>query len=132
MAGIVEPHAGAPLLRRPGVDRERLGALHVGIEPAQPEQPGAAAGAGAHCDFSRVAVAANLDKGRFRIGYASCCGHGWMPRRKTVWLSPRNPSTDAVQAMHAAPRTLAEPAAALYVGSARNFGDAGVAKMSRI
>jgi hypothetical protein len=30
------------------------------------------------------------------------------------------------------PRTLAEPAGALYVGSARNFGCAGVAKMSRI
>jgi hypothetical protein len=29
-------------------------------------------------------------------------------------------------------RTLAEPAAALYVGSARNFGCTGVAKMSRI
>jgi translation initiation factor IF-3 len=29
-----------------------------------------------------------------------------MPRRKTVWLSPRNPSTDAVQAMHAVPARL--------------------------
>src|SRR4051794_22381866 len=98
MTGIVEPHAGARLLRRPGIERQRLGALHVGIEPAKPEQPGGAPGAGAHRDFSRDTVATNLDKGRFRIGYASCCGHGSMPRRKTVWLSPRDPSTEAVQA----------------------------------
>jgi hypothetical protein len=53
---------------------------------------------------------------------------------KTVWLSPRDPSTDAVQAKRRVPRprTLAEPAGALYVGSVRNFGCAGVAKMSRI
>jgi hypothetical protein len=38
----------------------------------------------------------------------------------------------AGEATLAAPRTLAEPAGALYVGSARNFGCAGVAKMSRI
>ena len=45
MAGIVEADAGAALFGGPGVERQRLGALHVGIEAAQPEQPGRGAGA---------------------------------------------------------------------------------------
>ena len=41
--GIVEAHAGAALLRRPRVERLRLGAFHVGLESAEPEQAGAVA-----------------------------------------------------------------------------------------
>src|SRR5690606_38545782 len=40
VTGIVKAHAGAPALLRPPVERLRLGALHVGLEAAEPEQPG--------------------------------------------------------------------------------------------
>ena len=40
MAGIIEPDAGAAMRGRPLVQRQRLGALHVRIEAAEPEQPG--------------------------------------------------------------------------------------------
>ena len=38
VAGIIEPHAGAALSLGPAVERLRLGALHVGLEAAEPEQ----------------------------------------------------------------------------------------------
>ena len=39
VAGIIETDAGAALRLGPVVERLRLGALHVGLEAAQPEQP---------------------------------------------------------------------------------------------
>jgi hypothetical protein len=39
MAGIVEAQAGAAIGLRPGVERRGLGAFHVGLEAAQPDQP---------------------------------------------------------------------------------------------
>ncbi len=39
VAGIVEPDAGAAVLAGPVVERDGLGALHVGLEAAEPEQP---------------------------------------------------------------------------------------------
>ena len=38
MAGIVEAHHGAAVLARPAIERLGLGALHVGLEAAEPEQ----------------------------------------------------------------------------------------------
>src|SRR5206468_9585704 len=43
VAGIVEARAGPPLPVGPLVERHRLGALHVGLEAAEPEQPRRAA-----------------------------------------------------------------------------------------
>src|SRR6187200_103666 len=40
MARIVETQAGPAHLGRPGVERLRLAALHVGLEAAEPEQAG--------------------------------------------------------------------------------------------
>ena len=40
VAGIIEPDAGAAVFAGPVVERHRLGALHVGLEAAEPEQPG--------------------------------------------------------------------------------------------
>ena len=65
MAGIIEPDAGAAVLGGPRIQRHRLGALHVRIEAAEPEQPGRAAGAGAHRDAAPAVVLADLDEGRF-------------------------------------------------------------------
>ena len=48
VAGIVEPQAGAALLLRPGIERLRFGAFHVGLEAAQPEQAGPSGLALAH------------------------------------------------------------------------------------
>ena len=67
VARIVEPDAGAAVLRGPGVQRERLGAAHVGIEAAEPEQPRRTAGAGAHRDPAAAIALADLDKGRFLL-----------------------------------------------------------------
>ncbi len=72
MAGIVEPNAGAAMLGRPGVKRDGLGALHVGMEAAQPQQAGRATGqAGnpcAHRDPALAAGVADLDESRFLLG----------------------------------------------------------------
>ena len=69
MAGIVEPDAGAAVLGGPGIQRQRLGALHVGIETAEPDQAGCGAGARPHRDLALAVAAAHLDKGRFLIVY---------------------------------------------------------------
>ena len=53
------------MLGRPGIERERLGAFHVRIEAAEPEQAGRAPSAGAHGDAARRIVLADLDKDRF-------------------------------------------------------------------
>ena len=68
MAGIIEPDAAAAVLGRPGVQRQRLGALHVRIEATEPEQPGGRAFAGAYRDSAPVIAFADLDEIRFRIG----------------------------------------------------------------
>jgi hypothetical protein len=54
-----------------------------------------------------------------------------LPRTDAVWSSTHHPSTDAEPRI-AARVPLAEQALALYVGSACNFGFAGVTKMPRI
>src|SRR6185437_11447200 len=38
MAGIIEPHAGTALFRRPAIERFGLGTLHIGFEAAEPKQ----------------------------------------------------------------------------------------------
>ena len=53
MPGIIETRAGAALRGRPIVERLGLGAFHVRLEPAEPEQPRRAAGAHAHRDIAR-------------------------------------------------------------------------------
>ena len=75
MAGIVEPDAGAAVCHGPFIQRQRLGAPHVGIEAAEPEQPGRtacaagrAACAGAHRDPAAAVALSHLDKGRFPLG----------------------------------------------------------------
>ena len=67
MAGIVEPDAGAAVFGGPCIQRQRLGARHVGIEAAEPDQPGRAAGAGAHRDPAAAVALSDLDEGRFLI-----------------------------------------------------------------
>src|SRR5581483_752622 len=79
MAGIVEPHAGAAVLGRPGVERQRLGALHVRLEAAEPEQPGCAPGAGAYRD-TPGGRAADVDEDRL-IGFGRI-GHGRIGHRR--------------------------------------------------
>ena len=68
MAGIVEPDAGAAVLRGPRVQRQRLGALHVGIEAAEPEQPGRGCPCGRAPRSGARTALADLDEGRFLIG----------------------------------------------------------------
>lgn len=68
MAGIVEPDAGVVLLGGPGIQRQRLGAPHIGMKAAQPEQAGAAAGPGADRDAALATVFADFDENRFRLG----------------------------------------------------------------
>jgi hypothetical protein len=51
--GVVEAHAGAPLLRGPGGKRLRLGATHVRLEPSEPKQPGCVARLRPHGDPAR-------------------------------------------------------------------------------
>src|SRR5258708_12900219 len=76
MAGIIEPDTGAIVLCGPCVQRQGLGALHVGVEAAQPEQARRAALAGAHRDAARRAVLADLAEGGFLVW-----GRGIGPRR---------------------------------------------------
>ncbi len=38
MPGIIEPNAGPAVLAGPAIERDGLGALHVGLEAAEPEQ----------------------------------------------------------------------------------------------
>ena len=70
MAGIIESNTGAAMFRGPNIQRERFCAPHIGIEPAEPEQPGAAAHTGAHGDPAAATALAHLDKGRFLV---DCC-----------------------------------------------------------
>ena len=58
-----------PCSRRPVVERLRLGALHVGIEPAEPEQAGGSAFARAYRD--RSAVRADLDGDKRSVVHVS-------------------------------------------------------------
>ena len=57
------------MFRGPGVQRQRLGAPHVGIEAAEPEQPGPAAGTGPHGDPAAAIALPYLDKGRFLVDW---------------------------------------------------------------
>src|SRR6185437_5672035 len=76
MAGIVETHADAAMLGRPGIERQRLGASHVRVEAAEPEQPGRDAGTGAHGDPAHGTALTDLDKGGiWRDGRK--IGHGY-------------------------------------------------------
>src|ERR1019366_9763965 len=68
MAGIIEPDAGPVPLGGPRIQRDRLGAPHVRIEAAEPEQPGRGACAGAHRDAARAGIVAALEEGRLLIG----------------------------------------------------------------
>src|SRR6185437_3740320 len=71
MAGIVEPDAGAIPFGGPGIERDRLGAVHVRIEAAEPEQPGRGAHAGAHRDAAPTGSVADLDESKFLVGRGS-------------------------------------------------------------
>jgi hypothetical protein len=62
------------MLGSPGIERDRLGAQHVRIETAQPEQSGRAAAAAAYRDPAAAVILANLDEGRFR-GSCGRMGH---------------------------------------------------------
>src|SRR5690606_22000344 len=74
VAGIVEAHAGAALRLGPGVERGRLGAGHVGLEAAEPEQPRTCAGPRAHRDAQRVRSLAVLDVLHRRLAHRSPAG----------------------------------------------------------
>ena len=62
VAGIVEADAGAAVFRRPGIERECLGAHHVRVETGEPEQPRRLAGAGVYRDPAHGATFADLDE----------------------------------------------------------------------
>ena len=68
MAGIIEPNAGPAVLGGPCIKCDGLGAAHVRMEAAQPEQPGRAPRTGAHRDPARGAILADFDEGRFLTG----------------------------------------------------------------
>src|SRR6187431_1871409 len=73
MAGIIEPDTGAAMFRGPGVQRQGLGAPHVGIEAAEPEQPGPAAGTGPYGDPAAATALSHLDKGRLVLNWSWIC-----------------------------------------------------------
>src|SRR5258708_2591831 len=138
MAGIIEPDTGATVLSSPCVQRQGLGALHVRVETAQPEQARRAALAGAHRDAARRAILADLDEGGFLIG---CRGIGHRIGHRTVTrvsaavcVSTHVPSTDANTAQ-GRPRRLRNDRlpsmwAALNISCRSTL--LGVTKMSRI
>src|SRR5262249_3888071 len=53
MTGVIEAHASAAVRQRPRMQGRGLGAIHVGIEATEPEQPGPATGRGAERDPRR-------------------------------------------------------------------------------
>src|SRR5580693_10619909 len=61
---------GAPglfWLGGPRIQRDRLGAPHVRVETAEPEQPGPGAAAGTDRDATPSGIVADLDEDRFLI-----------------------------------------------------------------
>jgi len=67
MAGIIEPDAGPVVLGGLGIKCHCLGALHVGMKPAEPEQAGTAARAGANRNLSLKPAMADRNIGRRQI-----------------------------------------------------------------
>src|SRR5262249_3635221 len=68
MTRIVEPDQRTPALVGETRKRRRLGAPHVGLEAAHPEQPGRGAGNRPHRDGAGIATAADIDKFQ-RLGH---------------------------------------------------------------
>src|SRR3954462_8248491 len=130
MAGIIEAHAGPPPLGGPGVQRDRLGALHVRIEAAQPEQARRLARSGSDRDPAHVIPFADLDKGR-RCNGIFGSRHGSNPwTRSCLGPSVWSRSAHFVNTTTAS-SPLAEHHFALYVASGaemprnRRFSGAG-------
>jgi hypothetical protein len=79
----------------PCIEGQRLGAFHVRIESAEPEQAGQAAGARTHGNPARSLSRTNVDEDglrsgtegishrkslQFRFNAASICPHGYRPK----------------------------------------------------
>ena len=73
MAGIVEPHAGAALSRRPVGERLRLGAFHVGFVAASKNRPGGAPSCCAHGDGAALGPLANVQEFQAVIVHGGRC-----------------------------------------------------------
>src|SRR5690349_18733019 len=83
VAGIVEPDTGPAPLGGPGVQRHCLGALHVRIEAAEPEQAGALSRSrtGTNREPARRLALADVDEG-WRVNGILGSGHGSIPRTR--------------------------------------------------
>ena len=70
VAGIVEARHGPAVLARPAVERRGLGALHVGLEAAQPEQAGRDAPRAADGDEAGRIISSNAQEFQAKIAHS--------------------------------------------------------------
>jgi translation initiation factor IF-3 len=72
VAGIIEADAASVVLASPGVERDRLGAAHVGFEAAEPEQAGRSAVANSHRNSPRGWSGSDLERLQDAFTHVRC------------------------------------------------------------